>query len=681
MNIISINRLFFSYKTDQIDVAVFKDFNLDVQKGDFVAIKGPSGSGKSTLLYLIAGLLKGNSGTIYFEGRDLKKLSDIELSVIRNKQMAFVFQQFHLLPKTTVLDNILIPASYPVELKQDKMQSVQKALKIAKDLGIDDRLDHFPNQLSGGQQQRVAIARALINDADLILADEPTGNLDSSATSQIMSLFKDLNTKGKTIILITHDDEVASYASSIYHLKDGNIQDMKSDFQLKMIPNHTPQLTSSLDFKKTIFLSRYVTRYLTRYLKLLPISLSNAFRNKTRSILTMLGITVGVAAVCSMVTLGNFTKKKILDSYSELGVNTIEFSGFPNWELSATDQYPLKFQSFDWQEDILPLKTIFPQIKLLSPHLLEWNISATFGGKSVDKNIQLVGVSEEGLNLLNMKLAQGKGINYYHVINRNSVCVIGHDIAQRLFKNMSAIGHVIYLAQNQSAFVCEVIGVLEPRSTSSEWLKPNMQVFIPFTLYSNIIENLWSSRITNVMIQFFKGVDVEKYGKGVQTFFEQKYGISGRFHVGSDGVLVAQMRKFLILFSILLTAIAIVTLIVGGMGITNMMLVSVSERLKEIGIRKSVGATDFSIKYQFIFESMILCSIAGLIGIVIGIGVYQGAIWGASKLISKLAFEWIFDPFALLLSFISIFTVGVLSGLAPARKAQKLSVVDALRSE
>lgn len=672
MSLISIKNLCFSYKSGNLDISIFKDFNLQIEKGDFVAIKGPSGSGKSTLLYLIAGLLKSNEGSIYFDGNDIEQLSDVDLSLLRNKRIAFVFQQFHLLSKTTVLENILLPTYYPVELNEANYNRKEKAAQIADDLGIGDRLTHISNQLSGGQQQRVAIARALINDADVILADEPTGNLDSKSTSQILTIFRRLHSEGKTIILITHDEEVAKAASTIYLLKDGALQnEHSSHHEIKSVGKFS---TKTLELQKTKI-------PFSRYLKLIPISITNAFRNRTRSILTMLGITVGVAAVCSMVTLGNFTKNKILDSYAELGVNTIQFTGYPNWQLKATDEFPVKFQFFDWEEELIPLKRIFPSIHLISPNLTSWQTTVTYAGKSIKNDPQLVGVSADGLNVLSRQLIAGRGISQFHVERKYSVCVIGHEIGSRLFKNTSPVGQVIHISQDSSTFACKVIGVLESKTSNKEWSKPNLQVFVPFTVFQAVSEHWWNSQIKEVTIKFYQGVDIEKAGAAIRAFFEQKYGLSGEFRVDSDSILVAQMKKFLTLFSVLLVSIALVSLTVGGMGITNMMLVSVSERLKEIGIRKSVGASNFSVRYQFMFESMFLCVVAGIIGIIFGIAAYQGAIFGASKLMSKLTFEWVFDPFAMILSFVSIIAVGVLSGLAPALKAEKLSVVEALRSE
>ncbi len=671
MSFISIKKLYFSYKTKDLDIPIFKSFSLDIEKGEFIAIKGPSGSGKSTLLYLIAGLLRFDKGEVLFDGQDVSKMKDIDLSFLRNKNLSFIFQQFHLLPKTSVLENILLPRIYPIEEVKKNLQYSMSAEQIAKKLGIGDRLDHEPSQLSGGQQQRVAIARALINDPQVILADEPTGNLDSKSTSQIIDILQDLNSEGKTIVLITHDDEVAKAASKIYHLRDGCLV-VESDQSGKTVKD---KQNSSNEWRTNFDKSPL------NYLNMFPLVLKNAFRNKSRSLLTMLGITVGVAAVCSMITLGNFTKDKILDSYSDLGVNTIIFNGNQNWNLKATDEFPVRFQYFNWKKELLPLKKIFSDIRLISPSMNSWNTTVSFSGKSVENDPRLVGISKDGLELKGRELLAGRGITNFHVTQRHSVCVIGYDIAKRLFLAMSAIGQIIHVSQDESSFACKVIGVLKSKTSNKDWEKPNLQVFIPFTVFQANSQHWYSAQINRVIIQLKKGADVEKVGAAIHHFFDLKYGTSGSFGVDSDSVLVAQMRKFLTLFSLLLSAIAIVTLGVGGIGIANMMLVSVSERLKEIGIRKSVGATHTSIRYQFLLESILLCSIAGIMGIVIGVAVYQSAIYGASELIEKLKYEWVVDWFAMILSLVSIIIVGIVSGIVPAIKAEKLQVIDALRSE
>lgn len=685
MSLIRLSNVSFSYQTSEGEaIPVLKDVSLEVKAGELLAIQGPSGSGKSTLLYIIGGLLGTYSGLVEIGGQDLSKLGDEELALLRNRHMGFVFQQFHLLPKATVLENILLPSQYPAENPRSS-GAPDRAESLIVELGLSERREHFPNQLSGGQQQRVSIARALLNDTQIILADEPTGSLDTVNSAQTMELLKQANAAGRTVVIITHDSEIARQCHRVVHFRDGEIVDDKHKLNVEL-------KSQALEFKDVRELHREIQSeppsswfsitqsYLRMALSLFPPAATSLRQNRSRSILTMLGIVIGVAAVLSMVTIGSFTKRKILDSYAEMVVNTIVFYGNSNWELRATDQVSVVFQSFDWNRDLAGLKTIFPDIERLSPMMSSWDNKVSFGGKVVDSDVRAFGVSEDGLKLANRTIILGHGFSPFHIEYRSAVCVIGSDIFQRLFSNVSPLGQIVYVNQQNSSFGCRVIGVMAPQTSNKEWNKLNSQVYLPYTFFQGTSDP-WNGRIRQILLQVKPGTDIELTGKKVKAFFDKKYGKSAKFTVGSDSVLIAQMNRFLSLFTLLLTAIALVSLGVGGIGITNMMMVSVSERFKEIGIRKAFGATNFSIRVQYLVESVVICAVAGLIGLVIGFILYETAIYGATQLVAKLGFEWTFDWTAFLLSVVSIFAVGVLSGLTPALKAEKLQVIEALRSE
>lgn len=218
VKLISLTNVSKIYKLGEVNVEALKKISLQIKKGEFVAIMGPSGSGKSTLMHLIGILDKPTDGKVILEGKDIGKLNEEELAVLRNKHIGFVFQSFNLLPKTKAIDNVALPLIYSGVAKE-------KRIKLAKDalfqVGLAERINHTPSQLSGGQQQRVAIARALVTNPSLILADEPTGNLDSKSGKEIIDLLKELNKKGNTIVLVTHDAEVAKNAKRIIKMKDG----------------------------------------------------------------------------------------------------------------------------------------------------------------------------------------------------------------------------------------------------------------------------------------------------------------------------------------------------------------------------------------------------------------------------------------------------------------------------
>jgi len=218
-----ISKIYYSGESSiqtQIETKALDDVSFEIKRGEFVAIMGPSGSGKSTLMHILGALDKPTKGTYILDGENVEDLNDDQLADIRNKKIGFVFQSFNLLPRTSALDNVMLPLSYAGVRKIKRSEIAKKYLKM---VGLEDRLNNHPNQLSGGQQQRVAIARSLVNNPAIILADEPTGNIASNQAEEIMDIFKKLNDEGHTIIMITHEPDIAEHAKRIIHVKDGRI--------------------------------------------------------------------------------------------------------------------------------------------------------------------------------------------------------------------------------------------------------------------------------------------------------------------------------------------------------------------------------------------------------------------------------------------------------------------------
>jgi macrolide transport system ATP-binding/permease protein len=677
---IEVRNLSFSYRADadgggEAPRKVIQELDFTVERGDFVAIQGPSGSGKSTLFYILGCMLRPSEGSVLINGQDISRLSDDELAWVRNREIGFVFQQFHLLPRASVLENVLLPTRYPAEHAHPGRDRLAKARALLERLGLAPFAHRRPNQLSGGQQQRVAIARALMNDVELILADEPTGNLDSRTAAQTLELLRELNREGKTVVIITHDPEVARQCRTVYSLRDGVLVHTERRPGAGAVQAGPARWATPAREQRTGRWARVLRA-------VLPVAFDNLLRNKAKSVLTMLGVVIGIAAVMAMITLGKFTQRKILETYEVLGVNLLSFSGYPNWERKATDPAPVNFTGFDLDRDLEPLRRIFPQVRFISPVLNNWRTLLTAGGITMDENVRLLGANPEALAINNREVILGTGITPAHVENRSPVCLIGTEIVKRLFDEQSPIGQILSVGySDRVTFPCRVIGVLSHQTSNKDWWQPDYQVWVPYTYFQAASDNWWEAQIHRVAVQLRSGSDIERTGKSIQAYFELKYGKSGKFRLDSDSTLIAQMKRFLTIFTFLLTAIAFLSLIVGGIGINNMMIVSVTERFREFGLRKALGATHRSIRIQVLAESVLLCAAAGLIGAVLGFTAYETMILAATKFVTGLKFEWVWDPVALSVSVVSILAVGLLSGLVPAVRAEKLEVIEALRSE
>ena len=678
-SIITIKDLFFSHFLAGIETPILTGVTFDVAKGDMVAIQGPSGSGKSTLFYLLGCMQRPKSGIIRVCGADISQLDEPTLALFRNQRIGFVFQQFHLLSRATVLQNILLPASYPAECPKDHGKNRKRALELAARLGLTDHLAKEPNQLSGGQQQRVAIARALMQDVDLILADEPTGNLDSQSAQQVMDLFRELNSQGKTIVIITHNDEIAVQCQKVLHFRDGQMTHTSIGQTAMSRPNASQtlhrevvpeNLGGSLPFKLRVFYST------------IPIVVANILRNRMKSLLTMIGVTIGIAAVLAMISLGELTRHKVLQGYEALGVSKLGVNGSRNWNLKAgefTGSNP--FQGFTWEGNLLPLLKIFPEIRRISPQGSTYVQEISFGGKSNKGDHQLLGVSSDYLAITNGHVAHGRFLSPFDEARGDKVCIIGAKVAKDTGSPAAKlVDQTIVLKLQTKSIPCTVIGVLAKQAAGDENSGPDTFVMMAFTTFATVAD-AWSRRFHYFVLTTSKPEAVEDLGTKITKYLQSRYGKSGNFSVEENSILVAQMHRFLGLFSILLAGIAFLSLLVGGIGIHNMMLVSVADRLKEIGLRKALGATSSSIRILFLSEALVLCVLAGVVGIILGFGATQLGVYAGSVLVKGFKFEWYFEWTALLIAVCSMLVVGILSGLAPAKKAEKLSVIEALRSE
>lgn len=674
MTRIELKNLSYTYANQVAQAAVLRNVSLAIESGELVALVGPSGSGKSTLVSLLGGMLRPPPESLYFDGIDVSRLTEHERALLRNQHLGFVFQQFHLVPRMRILDNILLPATCsPAGVAAQALAG--RAKELASQFGVQDCLQKLPNQLSGGQQQRVAIARALLMNPRIIIADEPTGSLDSDNGREIMRLLEDANEAGTTVIIVTHDHDIAKRCPRIIEMRDGKVTADRSSDRLSGCA--TPHSRVLKDEGLPALQHTYRRNLLDwRSLSLVFLNLR---RNWLRSLLTMLGVAVGIAAVLAMTTLGEYTKRSILSSYEILGANKISFRAWPNWEKKASDQVKEEFEEFT-ERDISTVASLFTDVEMLAPEITAWRSSALAGGLKME-SINLRGVGAAYLTITNREIARGTGISARQVELASPVCVLGHEVVSQIFRRVEPLGAVLFINSGDNLFSCRVVGVLAHVSLPDAKPQPDEQVFIPYTYAQLVISNPWERLVSSVIGRVKSGTDVERLSKGIKSYFEVKYGKSVRFNVGGDEVLISQAKRFLSIFSLLLGSIAGVALLIAGTGLTNMMLVAVAERYREIGIRKAVGATDASIMRLFLGESISLCLVAGIFGLILGFAVYETLIWLASQATEKVTFAWILLPSAFGLSFVGIVAIGLLSGIVPAIRARRLQIVEALRSE
>lgn len=690
---INVKDLRLSYGSDHGRVAVLKGTSFSIRKGEKVAICGPSGSGKSTLLYVLGGLLSPDSGDVEVGGIKIWNESEETRAKFRSTHVGFVFQSFHLIPGWTVLENVLLGSEYQDSGLNSGLNTGQKlevrAMAILKKLGISELFDREPNQLSGGQAQRVAIARALLMNPDLILADEPTGALDSITAAEILRSFGEINAEGKTVVIITHDEQIASSCNRVIRIRDGKVETEDEKSPAVSRENERPPSSQKSDVelgsKKwissvTYFLKSYSPRKSFQILK----------RSPSRSLLTVFGIAVGVAAVVSMISVGRFAKERILDSYGTLGVRNFKVWGYPNWRLSTSKPLESYFREIQIQ-DLENVKTLFPEIRAYSPLVRYWSPEISFLGKTVSQNLNMLGVNENGIGLNQYEVAVGRTLTALDMDDRNSVCVMGSGLAEQLGVESSMVATVsdkplVFVKNRNMRFACRLVGLLKSKKSSGEgrWDKPGFEIFLPHTFLRAVRGESTNSNegdLNQVLFEVKDGVIPDILADRVKEHFVRKYGEAGEFSAEANAKVINQMKKFLDIFNFLLIGIAFVTLTVGASGVTNMILVSLSERLRELGIRRAVGANSRHLRQLVIGESLTLCFTAGFVGLVFALGGLHVVLYFTSLIFPKVPFEWVFDPLAIGISLIAILGVGVLSGLYPALRVEKLDVVSALRSD
>lgn len=634
-----------SYPSGDNSVEVLKGISLQINAGEMVAIVGASGSGKSTLMNILGCLDKPTSGTYRVAGTDVATLDGDALAELRREHFGFIFQRYHLLSHLTAAQNVEVPAVYA---GMERKARLERAKQLLQRLGMQDRVDYAPSQLSGGQQQRVSIARALMNGGQVILADEPTGALDSHSGEEVMAILHQLKEQGHTIIIVTHDPLVAAQAERVIEIRDGEI--------IRNPPARENTTVARAAVAQNVSGWR---QFSNSFREALSMAWRAMVANKMRTLLTMLGIIIGIASVVSIVVVGDAAKQMVLADIRAIGTNTIDV--YPGKDFGDDD--PQYQQSLKY-DDLLAIEKQ-AWVSSVTPSVSK-NLRIRAGNIDVAASVQ--GIGQQYFNVYGMTFSEGNTFNEVQAAERSQVVVLDSNTRRQLFPNKaSAVGEVILVGNTPAT----VIGVADEKQSMFGSSKV-LRVWLPYsTMSGRVMGQSWLNSIT---VRVKEGYDSDVAEQQLTRLLSLRHGKKDFFVWNMDSVLKTAERTTHTL-QLFLTLVAVISLVVGGIGVMNIMLVSVTERTREIGIRMAVGARASNVLQQFLIEAILVCLVGGALGVTLSLMI--------ALLLQLVLPGWEigFSPLALLTAFICSTLTGVLFGWLPARNAARLDPVDALARE
>jgi macrolide transport system ATP-binding/permease protein len=715
MELIELRGISKAYRLGEVELPVLRDISLNISRGEFVALMGTSGSGKTTLMNLLGCLDRPSSGQYWLDGDDVGGLSSDEQATLRNQRIGFVFQSFNLLARTSAIENVMMPLSYGVKPLSEE-EARKRATELLGRVGLGERTDHEPSQLSGGQQQRVAIARALVNNPSLLFADEPTGNLDSATSEEVLHLFQKLNEEeGVTIILVTHDENVARFARRTIRLHDGRVVDDEGDPSRSESLAQDPTDPDQNPGRRRSWRSAGA---LVRLNRMLRTALHGLRRNIMRAALTTLGIIIGVGAVIAMMEIGRGSATAIQTTIASMGANNLMV--FPGTASSGGVSFGSGSVMTLTPQDAEAIAAEASAVRGTAP-VVRARTQVVYGNRNWVPTF-IYGTTPSFHDVREWPVAEGDPFNDRDVRNGSKVTVLGQRLVRELFQGEPPLGKEVRI--NNVPF--KVVGILSAKGANMMGMDQDDILIAPWTTIKYRVTGSsvgsvnqsgsnasGSSSSVNSLNQLYPGTqnlyplqsatqaadtplpvrftNVDQILTSARSTEEVPLAINQitqilreRHRIGPgepDDFNIRDMTEMnraltstATMMTKLLLAVALISLVVGGVGIMNIMLVSVTERTREIGLRMAVGAQGSAILQQFLAESIVLCFLGGVVGILMGRGI---------SMLVRVLLQWPTELSldAVLAAFAVSASVGIIFGYYPAWKASRLDPINALRYE